>query len=139
MIHRDVIQALATDSRGSYWRGLDWSAWASLGDSRPDGVQGIYRVRSGRKGLAYIGMSGNLASRVGTLKRSVDAGGGHFHPAGGCINRNSRGQIEVSWVKLTQSRREVYGIEVDLIAAYRHEMARVPTASGRKDSVDRAG
>lgn len=61
MIRPDVFGALARDPRGSYWRGLSWSEWATFGDSRPTRGQGIYRVRSDSKGLAYIGMSGNLA------------------------------------------------------------------------------
>lgn len=126
MTRPTVFDTLARDPRGSFWLGLPWSAWAPLAESDPQPHQGIYRVRSGRAGLAYIGMSSNLASRVGTLRRSIGAGRGHLHPAGVCIKRSSSGQIEVSWVELTQSRREVYGIEVDLIAAYRAEVGESP-------------
>jgi hypothetical protein len=126
MTHPTVLHTLARDPRGSFWYGLSWSTWAPFAESNPRRHQGIYRVRSSRTGLAYIGMSGNLASRIGTLRRSIEAGGGHVHPAGACIKRSSSGRIEVSWVELTESRREVYGIEVDLIAAYRAEVGESP-------------
>lgn len=116
----------AHDPRGPYWQGYEWSEWVPLEDSdlnapKPPHQRGVYRVHCRQQGLAYIGISDNVAARIGTLRRQVYEGVRRGHSAGRCI-REAPGPAYVSWVELDPervSRRELYGIEVELIAAYR--------------------
>src|ERR1035441_6558920 len=110
------IKVEAHNPQGPFWQGYEWSDWVHLSDARPLRAQGIYRVRRQRtRGLLYIGISGNLSARVGTLRRGVcDQRGGH--PASRCV-RERGGIPQVSWVVLSPEeigvgRRELYGIEV---------------------------
>lgn len=122
------------------WQRHAWEPWHRLDDvltSRSafpaPREQGIYRLRAHRRvGLLYIGLTGNLRQRLNALATAVErahVGGVGFHPAGRCLaQREQRGQtIEVSWVEIPGvDRRELFGIECELIAAYRHEKRRNP-------------
>lgn len=79
------VKVQAHNPQGPFWQGYEWSKWVSLRDARPGRAQGIYRVRRQRsRGLLYIGISGNLAARAGTLRRGVfDQRGGHPAPSEG--------------------------------------------------------
>jgi hypothetical protein len=110
----------AHNPRGPYWQGYAWSEWSRIEDARPPKQRGVYRVRSGRAGLDYIGISDDLAMRVGILRRCHQGRSG-AHPACRCI-REAPGFVRVSRGTFDEdevSRRELYGIEVELIAAYR--------------------
>lgn len=120
---------MSDDPRDLDWLGHEWQRWVDL-DAAVAGrggiprVQGIYRVRCrGTRGLLYIGISGSLSARLRRLRRGMSDPHGVGHYAGGCVASHAAGRVvEVSWVELPlpkTDRRELMGIEVDLIAAYR--------------------
>ena len=132
------IKVEAHNPQGPFWQGYEWSAWVDLNAARPERAQGIYRVRcQRRRGLLYIGISGNLSARSGKLRRGViEQRPGH--PASQCV-REQRCHPQISWVVLTREavgvgRRELYGIEAELIAAYRAAFHESPDCqwSGRE-------
>jgi hypothetical protein len=122
------------------WQGKEWSEWFRLEDVRPPAVEGIYRVRLASHGrrLLYIGMSGSsLRGRLGKLRRDVRRGTSREHTAGRVLSakcgRDPR-KLWVSWIDLEgEDRREIYGIEVDLIAAYRQVMRESPACQWHGD------
>jgi hypothetical protein len=117
----------AHNPRGPFWQGYRWEPWVRIEAAGREQERGIYRVHSRRRGLDYIGISDNLASRIGTLRRCF-AGGQGSHPACRCVHE-APGVVRISWVELKPddvSRRELYGIEVELIAAYRAAMHESP-------------
>lgn len=122
----------AQTPRGPHWKGYAQSDWVWLDRTdvlEPPDAMGVHRVRSRRRGLAYVGMAGrgktsSLRTRIAMLRCTV--AGRRGHAAGRCICRLSRGPIYVSWVALDVDIREVYGIEVDLIAAHRAVMHESP-------------
>jgi hypothetical protein len=120
------------------WRRLVWSTWVALGEASPPNQQGTYRLRCRRrKGLLYIGISENLATRLGRLRRALnrDDHRGHYAARGIAAERAKGCSVEVSWVVMDPlSRRELMGKEVDLIAAHRAAFGDSPTcqfAGGR--------
>lgn len=117
----------AHNPQGPYWQGYAWEDWRRIEDARPPRQRGIYRLHSRRRGLDYIGISDSLASRIGILRRCYQGARG-AHPACACV-RDAPGTVQISWVELDPkevSRRELYGIEVELIAAYRAAMHESP-------------
>ncbi len=98
---------------------------------------GIYRVRcADRPRLVYIGQSGrSLRTRLRQLRdgmRGAAAGKRQNTPhfAASCVaDHAARGwTVEVSWIALpTVDKRERFGIECDLIAAYRRSEKANPT------------
>jgi len=95
-------------------------------------VRGIYRLRcTGLQGLAYIGISLNLRSRLGGLRRGLSNAPDYLgHSAAGClaeIQRRHHAKIEVSFVTIEGTKlRELKGREVDLIAAHRDAVKKSP-------------
>jgi hypothetical protein len=97
---------------------------------------GIYQVRiAGQPELIYVGISKNLRMRIGNLRR------GAGHSAAPCLAAHrSRGHaVEISWAPVTASqmnvrhpddqeevKRELFGIETDLIAACRRLFGHSP-------------
>lgn len=130
----------AHDPQGGHWQGYEWADWLPLpvvsGRIVPH-CQGVYRVRALRRpGLLYIGITGSVANRLNSLRRAVAAGTGRGHIAGRAISAVGR-PVEVSWTELPVSvveRREVFGIEAELIAACRAVMQASPVCqwSGAK-------
>jgi hypothetical protein len=119
------------DPRGELWRQLAWSDWIRLDDPSPPNRQGIYRVRCWRgKGLLYIGISQNLATRLRSLSRALNRADhrGHYAARGVAEARANGCTVEVSWVvRDPLPRRQLLGEEVDLIAAYRTVFRDSPT------------
>ena len=117
------------------WHGHDWSPWRTLdeaaGTAIPS-VQGIYQLRcAGPDGLAYIGISLNLRSRLMGLRRGLVKPPDHIgHSAAGClaeIQRRHHAKVEVSFVPMEGTQhRELQGQEVDLIAAHRDAVKKSP-------------
>jgi len=130
------VKVRAHDPRGEFWQGYEWSKWEALATAKAPQRQGIYRVLAGReRRLLYIGISGNLYRRLYTLRRGVIQGLKVAHPAVACV-RQHWSVIKVSWVVLEEhetERRELFGIEAELIAAYRSTLHESPTCqwSGR--------
>lgn len=117
------------------WQSHDWATWRLLDGATSatiPTVQGIYRLRcAGLEGLAYIGISLNLRSRLGGLRRGLGHPPHHVgHSAAGCLaelQRRHRAQIEVSFVTMEgTSLTELKGREVDLIAAHRAAVKKSP-------------
>ena len=118
------------------WEGHDWAPWRTLDvatDAVTPTVQGIYRIRCGAgvDGLAYIGISFNLRSRLGGLRRGLTNPPDYLgHSAAGClaeIQRRHHAQLEVSFVTMEGTKpRELKGREVDLIAAHRVAVKKSP-------------
>jgi hypothetical protein len=111
------------DPQDPCWGDLGWSDWYAL-EKTGDGsglvpqVQGIYRLRCRRRPeLIYVGMTERgLRSRIARLRRGVG------HSAAACVaeHREAGNIVEVSWVTLPElDKRELMGLEVDLIAACR--------------------
>jgi hypothetical protein len=112
------------DPQGPGWGGLVWSSWFHLDtDARIPRAAGIYRLRClGRRGLIYIGISVRLSGRLGGLRRARSRPDKRGHYAAGCVaGHEARGEVvEVSWAIVEdKDRRELMGLEVDLIAAHR--------------------
>lgn len=116
------------DPQGPRWSGLEWSGWHRLDDTAAPGLvpreAGIYRLRcQGRPELIYVGISDELSRRLGGLRRArCNPPSYKGHSAAACVVAIERhvGAVEVSWA-LTgdMGRRELMGLEVDLIAACR--------------------
>jgi hypothetical protein len=125
-------ERIQSDPRGRRWGGLDWSEWYSLaktgdGSGLVPREMGIYRVRrTGDPELIYVGISDTLRQRISGLRNNSG------HSAADCVaaHRNPGHDIEVSWATVGQmyidgriseehERRELLGLEVDLIAACR--------------------
>ena len=123
---------------GERWRHLVWSKWVALDDASPPKRQGIYRLRCWRrKGLLYIGISQNLATRLARLRRALnrDDHRGHYAARGIAAERAKGCSVDISWVVMDPlPRRELMGQEGDLIAAHRATIGDSPTcqfAGGR--------
>jgi hypothetical protein len=125
----------AHDPSGEFWQGYRWSSWEVLADARPPKVPGIYRIMANRhRNLLYIGISSNLATRVSTLRRGVMTGRAVTHPAAPCVGSYGPSNIRISWVEIKtdelsgdhEGRRELYGIEAELIASYRAALHESP-------------
>ena len=134
----DPAERIQSDPRDPHWGGLEWSEWYSLeetGDGRglvPVEI-GIYRVRrTGSPELIYVGISDTLRTRISQLRNASG------HSAADCVAAHSSlGHIvEVSWATVSQmyihqriteeQRRELLGLEVDLIASCRWLFGRSP-------------
>jgi hypothetical protein len=141
------------DSQGPRWGGRRWSEWCSLDEATVARVAlapvdpGIYRLRcAGEPGLIYIGQSGSsLRGRLRQLVRgirNVSAPNQHVpHFAAPCVRQHIDRSltIEVSWIVLPPNqvdKRERFGIECDLMAAYRRSGGMSPTCqfSGELDA-----
>ena len=116
------------DPHSPHWADLAWSLWHHLDTTAQRGLvprkRGIYRLRcKGRSALIYIGISDKLSSRLGGLRRARNHPPRYRgHSAAACVvQHEARGAIvEVSRTQLENvSRRELMGLEVDLIAACR--------------------
>lgn len=126
--HRDPA-----DPAGDYWHRLAWSAWHQLDATTSLVIQpkpGIYRLRcQGRLDLIYIGISVRLSSRLGALRRARGRPRHRGHSAAACVaGHEANGEVvEVSWA-LTEGidRRELMGLEADLIAACRARFGKSP-------------
>ncbi len=132
-------ERIQSDPRDGDWGGLPWSDWYPLertGDGHglvPVEV-GIYRVRrAGSPELIYVGITDGLRGRMSQLRN----GSGHY--AAECVeaHRSLGHSIEVSWactsqmnidrrLSMKEKRRELMGLEVDLIAACRRLYGRSP-------------
>jgi hypothetical protein len=49
------------------WCGYEWTPWRPLASPDAPAASGVYRVRFGRRGLAYVGQSRNLKARLYAL------------------------------------------------------------------------
>jgi len=146
------------DVQGNHWEGHNWSQWhtldsgiASRSVKAPD-VPGLYRLRcAGQVGLIYIGETGSsLRGRFHQLRKAMEyAGQGKYsrqgkvggppHVAGGCVLRHKLAGflIEVSWFDGSGlDRREIKGIECELIAAYRKTKRQNPACQFAGDLED---
>ncbi|MGO9077954.1 MAG: hypothetical protein ACLQDY_02780 [Streptosporangiaceae bacterium] len=114
------------------WHDLRWSAWVPVEDiERVPAKRGIYRLRcqSSKDKLIYVGISDRLSSRLNGLRRALPRARQHMddqtyvgHSAARCVvQHQDRGEsVEVSWAEIAGiDRRELMGLEVDLIAACR--------------------
>jgi hypothetical protein len=125
---------IESDPRHRRWGGLEWSGWYAL-DKTGNGAglvptgRGIYRLqRVGHPELIYVGISDRLRSRISNLRNGVG------HSAAPCAAAHlSRGNvIEISWATVSQrgnkdeERRDLLGLEVDLIAACRRLFGQSP-------------
>jgi hypothetical protein len=97
---------------------------------------GIYRVRiAGKPELIYVGISKRLRMRIGNLRR------GAGHSAAPCVaaHRSQGHAVEISWAPVAASqmnvrrpddqeevKRELLGLEIDLIAAFRRLFGHSP-------------
>jgi hypothetical protein len=124
----DAAQRIQDDPRSPDWGSMRWSAWYPL-DATGVGAglvppkQGIYRLqRVGHPELIYVGVSNRLRTRISNLRN------GAGHSAAPCVaEHRCRGDvIEVSWTTTDAERRELLGLEVDLIAACRRLFGRSP-------------
>jgi hypothetical protein len=129
------VSTSSKNPQSDRWRDHDWSPWRTLDEAagaETPNVQGIYRIRcAGHVGLAYIGISLNLRSRLGGLRRGVTNPPDYLgHSAAGClaeIQRRHHAPIEVSFVTMEGTKpRELKGREVDLIAAHRDAVKTSP-------------
>ncbi len=124
----DASERILDDPRSPHWGGLEWSEWYPL-DSTGGGIglvprgTGIYRLqRADHPELIYVGVSDRLRTRISNLRN------GAGHSAAPCVAKHrSRGDaIEVSWAIVNDERRELFGLEVDLIAACRRLFGQSP-------------
>jgi len=132
-----------SDVQARDWEGHEWSDWYLLDESirahaaiAPN-EEGIYRIRcQGDEGLIYIGETGaSIRGRFRQLRKATEhaAGGkppGPPHVAGGCVHSHEqRGEvIEVSWFATRGiDPRDRFGVECELITAYRKSAGRNPT------------
>jgi hypothetical protein len=123
------------DPRDPRWCGLAWSEWHPLDGTAESGLvppeAGLYRLRCrGRAELIYVGISDRLRSRLGGLRRArhrpLDYQG---HSAAACVAAFEQRHevVEVSWAPAGGTgRRELMGMEVDLIAACRARYGQSP-------------
>ena len=134
----DAAERIQADPRDPHWGGLEWSEWHPLvntgnGKGLIPGNRGIYRLqRVGLPEVIYVGISDQLRSRISSLRN------GAGHSAAPCVAALGRGHIiEVSWATVSrmsteqpvspeQERRELLGLEVDLIAACRRCFGQSP-------------
>jgi hypothetical protein len=116
------------DPQDAHWQGLNWTCWKQLDEAFRDRgavprASGVYRLRaSGCPGLIYLGISDQLSSRLGGLRRARHRPDRKGHSAAACVAAyEAAGKIvSVSWVTVTDmKRRDLMGLEVDLIAAHR--------------------
>jgi len=114
------------DPQDSLWEGLVWSRWHQLdtpGGRAVPSEAGVYRLRChGDPALIYIGISDRLSSRLGGLRRARGREDKRGHYAAACVAAHEKqgNTIEVSWaIAGDVDRRELMGLEVDLIAAHR--------------------
>lgn len=137
----DPAERIMSDPSDPRWGGLEWSNWHSLDETGsgqglvPRGM-GIYRVRiAGQPQLIYVGISKRLRMRIGNLRRGVG------HSAASCVaaHRIQGHAVEISWALVTPSqmnvrhpddqeevKRELFGLETDLIAACRRLFGHSP-------------
>src|SRR5262249_38679769 len=110
------------------WQNLEWTCWKQLDEAfRPrDSIPraaGVYRLRaSDCPGLIYIGISDRLRFRLGGLRRARHRADKKGHSAAACVAAyEEAGKIVfVSWATVgDMGRRDLMGLEVDLIAAHR--------------------
>jgi hypothetical protein len=119
------------DPQDPRWWGLEWTGWQQLDqafqarDAIPRAA-GVYRLRARDcPGLIYIGISDRLSSRLGGLRRAryrVDKKG---HSAAACVAAYEKAGkiVSVSWATVRDiDRRDLIGLEVDLIAAHRRRL-----------------
>jgi hypothetical protein len=113
------------DPLGPRWGGLSWSDWHELDAVAARGLvprdAGAYRLRCGGR-VIYVGISDRLGSRLGGLRRARGHPEHRGHSAAGCVaGFERRGEaVEVSWALAGDiDRRELMGLEVDLIAGCR--------------------
>ena len=124
-----------SDPQSPGWENLAWSPWQHLDATAEYGLvprkQGVYRLRcKGHPALVYVGISDRLSSRLGGLRRARSRPP-HYrgHSAAACVaDHEAQGKVvEVSWAVLEDlDRRELMGIEVDLIAACRRRFRESP-------------
>ena len=120
-----MSEARPADTQGPSWQGMTWSDWHQLdsADVPVPNCAGLYRLRChDQPGLIYIGISDRLRSRLGGLRRARHRPDKKGHYAAACVAAFERqGKIvEVSWSTFADpDRRELMGLEADLIAAHR--------------------
>lgn len=103
------------------WVGLGWSEWTPVSDLRSTLGTGVYRIRTrGAEDLLYVGQ-GRITQRI----RSHTAKSRRANQRQGPLFSQS---LEVSWVTLDCSTRELLEIENDAIASHRHTRGAAPTA-----------
>jgi hypothetical protein len=116
------------DPQDPRWRGLEWTSWKQLDEAfrvraAIPRAAGVYRLRaSDCPGLIYIGISDRLSSRLGGLRRARYRADKKGHSAAACVAAHeAAGKIvSVSWATVgDMDRRDLMGLEVDLIAAHR--------------------
>ena len=134
--------------QGIFWEEHEWSQWygldsaIALRDAKAPEVPGLYRIRcANQEGLIYIGETGkSIRGRFRQLQKAMEYAeqgkyarlgkiGGPPHVAGGCVwnHRRAGFDIEVSWFDGSAfERREIKGIECELIAAHRKTEHRSP-------------
>ena len=103
------------------WCGLAWSPWSSLSGKTPHPGPGLYRIRRSSADIAYIGQSGNLASRLG-------------QHAGAWRNRGTKlgllltddEAVECSWVEGPWDGCQREELEYDLIGHYVRSRRSIP-------------
>ncbi len=142
------------------WLGVEWSAWGSL-DPGADHLrtfsldEGLYRVRHpNRPGLEYIGETGrNLRGRVRALARGAFADEMPYrdpHTAAPCLwavqqEDGEKLEVSVAAPTLAEDKQSRKAFEDALIAVYRRETGRSPTANfgriidGYRQSTYRSG
>ncbi|HET9969934.1 MAG TPA: hypothetical protein VFQ68_16995 [Streptosporangiaceae bacterium] len=111
------------DPLDPHWGGLTWSGWYELGATGVRGLvpreAGAYRLRCGGR-VIYVGISDRLGSRLGGLRRARSRPPLYRgHSAAACVaGFEKQGEVvEVSWALAGDiDRRELMGLEVDLIA-----------------------
>lgn len=146
------------DVQGIHWEGHVWSRWHTLNDAiasqsakAPDSP-GLYRIRCADQAtLIYIGETcKSLRGRFRQLRKAMEYArqgkyssqgkvGGPPHVAGGCVLRHALAgaSIEISWVDGSGlDRREIMGIECELIAAYRKTRRQNPVCQFAGDLED---
>lgn len=94
------------------WLGLTWSPWTLSGDAAPPSGIGLYRIRRHlSRHLSYVGQ-GHIRERI----RS------HLSKAAIADHRQAlhfSAPIDLSWVELTLSKRQLLEVENDAIASHR--------------------
>lgn len=146
------------DVQGIRWEGHLWSQWYTLGDAiasyaakAPDSP-GLYRIQcADQTGLIYIGQTGkSLRGRFRQLRKAMEYAsqgkysnqgrvGGPPHVAGGCVLKHALAgsPVEISWATCSGlDKREIMGIECELIAAFRKTQKRNPACQFSGDLED---
>ena len=115
---RGPIDGEATNTN---WIGLDWSAWTPVSDLRSTLGTGVYRIRArGADDLLYIGqgrITQRIRSHIAKSRRADQRQGPLFSQS-----------LEVSWIALNFSTRELLEIENDAIASHRLMRGMAPAA-----------